>query len=196
MVEEAAGAFDGKIVSSEPTGTLIGQSAFLCGGEKTLGNFLHYTTISFICNAEEFFLRTAGGSGRLTRFLTLMDNAGHERRLRSTFLRSPRPSLYVVQSAHEETARRQRAIYSLHLSEMHLPTHNATRVQACSSKPGTLNPTLRYLARCHESRSVRLDLRAPCPSDPRGGREVHAHLASEVDAVCMALGPDAGPASC
>ena len=55
MVEEATGALDGKIVSSEPTGTLIGQSAFLCVGEKPLGNFLYYTTIFFICMRVTFF---------------------------------------------------------------------------------------------------------------------------------------------
>ena len=48
VVEEATGALDGKIVSSEPTGRLIGLSAFLCvGGNQR--NFLDYTTISFIC---------------------------------------------------------------------------------------------------------------------------------------------------
>ena len=55
MVEEAAGALDGKIVASEPTGTLIGQSAFLCVGEKTLEIILHYTTIFFICMKRKKF---------------------------------------------------------------------------------------------------------------------------------------------
>jgi hypothetical protein len=42
MVEEASGALDGKIVSSEPTGTLIGHSAFLCMGGNHEGFFALY----------------------------------------------------------------------------------------------------------------------------------------------------------
>jgi hypothetical protein len=56
-VEEATGALDGKIVSSEPTGTLIGHSAFLYVDGKTTRDFLHYTTIFLICMsaAKKFF---------------------------------------------------------------------------------------------------------------------------------------------
>jgi hypothetical protein len=61
MEEEAAGALDGKIVSSEPTGTLIRQSAFLCVGEKThAGMLCNYTTIfSSASAASKIFFATA-----------------------------------------------------------------------------------------------------------------------------------------
>lgn len=80
MVEEAVGAFDGKIVSSEPTGTLIGQSAFLCEGEKASEwNGLHYTTIFFGCEGElkKYFRCRSDMARWLTTFSTLGENAGH-----------------------------------------------------------------------------------------------------------------------
>jgi hypothetical protein len=58
MVEEAAGALDGKIVSSEPTGTLIGQSAFLCVGEKHGEFFALYHDFFHLHDKKEVFLRT------------------------------------------------------------------------------------------------------------------------------------------
>ena len=138
VVEEATGALDGKIVSSEPTGRLIGLSAFLCVVKKHWEVFALYHDFLHLHDGQELFLRDGCESGRLTRFLSLVENAGHERRLRSALLRSPRTLVHVVQGPHEKTAGRQRTIYPLHLSEVHLPAYDATRAQA--SGPSTLMP--------------------------------------------------------
>src|SRR5689334_8174844 len=89
-VEEASGALDGKIVSSEPTGTLIGHSAFLCVGGKSRGNFLHYTTIFLICISAA---KKIHGPIRARSVDKVLDARGqcrsHDRRLRSALVRRP-----------------------------------------------------------------------------------------------------------
>ena len=57
MVEEASGAFDGKIVSSEPTGTLIGHSAFLCVSENDVEFFSLYHDLFHLHDGREKKLR-------------------------------------------------------------------------------------------------------------------------------------------
>jgi len=91
---------------------------------------LDYTTISFICMTV---IKNIFGDGRTPvgwqdseRSWTM---PGHDRPLHSTFVRPSRSSLHLVQGAHEKTVGCQRAIYPLHVSQMHLPAHDSARAR-------------------------------------------------------------------
>lgn len=67
--------------------------------------------------------------------------SGHDSRFRNLLRQSPGAPVHLVQGAHEETTGGQRTVYPLHLSEMHLPAHDATRVAASRPPPRTLMPS-------------------------------------------------------
>lgn len=140
--EEVAGALDGKIVSSEPTGTLIGQSAFLWCVRNLWEFFALYHGFFHLHGGEENYFYATVRRWSVDKVLDARgEYFGYDSRFRNLLRQSPGAPVHLVQGAHEETTGGQRTVYPLHLSEMHLPAHDASRVPAIRPPPGTLMPS-------------------------------------------------------